>query len=81
MSKKILITGIGGQDGYFLAELLLAEDNTIHGLLRRDSPHGIGSLRYLNVQETDRIVLHEGNVTGKDFIDELICRADDAPAQ
>lgn len=72
MSKKILITGIGGQDGYFLAELLLAEDNTIHGLLRRDSPHGIGSLRYLNVQETDRIVLHEGNVTGKDFIDELI---------
>ena len=72
MSKKILITGIGGQDGYFLAELLLAKGFTIHGLLRRDSPHRLGSLNYLNAQDRDRIVLHEGNVTGKDFIDELI---------
>jgi len=72
VSKKILITGIGGQDGYFLAKLLLANGNTIHGLLRRDSPHGLGSLRYLKAEEMNRIVLHEGNVTGKDFIDELI---------
>ncbi|MFL3656974.1 MAG: GDP-mannose 4,6-dehydratase [Opitutales bacterium] len=72
MSKKILITGIGGQDGYFLAELLLAKGFTINGLLRRDSPHGLGSLNYLNAQDRDRIVLHKGNVTGKDFIDELI---------
>ena len=72
MSKRILITGIGGQDGYFLAELLLAKGFTIHGLLRRDSPHDLGSLSYLTAKDKDRIVLHKGNVTGKDFIDELI---------
>jgi GDPmannose 4,6-dehydratase len=72
VSKRILITGIGGQDGYFLAELLLAKGFTIHGLLRRDSPHDLGSLSYLTAKDKDRIVLHKGNVTGKDFIDELI---------
>ena len=72
MSKKVLITGIGGQDGYFLTKLLLEKGYTIHGLLRRDSPKGRGSIEHLEQGEFERVILHEGNVTSRDFIDELI---------
>ncbi|MGH9841218.1 MAG: GDP-mannose 4,6-dehydratase [Blastocatellia bacterium] len=37
MSKKALITGITGQDGSYLAELLLAKDYEVHGIIRRAS--------------------------------------------
>ncbi|MBT3480074.1 MAG: GDP-mannose 4,6-dehydratase, partial [Opitutales bacterium] len=72
MSKKILITGIGGQDGYFLTKQLLEKGHSIHGLLRPNSPTNLGSLNHLESHEFERLVLHEGNVTSKDFIDELI---------
>ena len=35
MNKRALITGITGQDGSYLAELLLAEGYEVHGLVRR----------------------------------------------
>mgnify|MGYP000391989995 CR=1 FL=1 len=35
--KKALITGINGQDGSYLAELLLSKDYEVHGLIRRAS--------------------------------------------
>ena len=37
MSKKALITGITGQDGSYLAELLLSKGYLVHGLIRRSS--------------------------------------------
>ena len=37
MSKTALITGITGQDGSYLAELLLAKGYTVYGLVRRTS--------------------------------------------
>ena len=37
MSKKALITGITGQDGSYLAELLLSKGYEVHGLIRRAS--------------------------------------------
>src|ERR1041384_2660449 len=37
MAKKALITGITGQDGSYLAELLLAKDYEVHGTVRRTS--------------------------------------------
>ena len=37
MNKKIIITGITGQDGSYLAELLLEKGYEIHGLIRRTS--------------------------------------------
>ena len=37
MTKKALITGITGQDGSYLAELLLAKGYEVHGLIRRPS--------------------------------------------
>ena len=35
--KKALITGITGQDGYYLAKLLLEKDYEVHGTIRRSS--------------------------------------------
>mgnify|MGYP001575489295 CR=1 FL=1 len=37
MTKKALITGITGQDGSYLAELLLSKKYEVHGLIRRSS--------------------------------------------
>ena len=37
MKKKALITGITGQDGSYLAELLLEKDYEVHGVVRRSS--------------------------------------------
>ena len=72
LSKKVLITGIGGQDGYFLTKLLLKRGYGIHGLIRRDSPKGLGAIGFLSSQDQARLIIHEGNIVSKDFIDELI---------
>lgn len=37
MSKKALITGVTGQDGSYLAELLLEKGYEVHGMVRRSS--------------------------------------------
>ena len=36
--KKALITGITGQDGLYLAELLLSKGDEVHGIIRSDLP-------------------------------------------
>jgi GDPmannose 4,6-dehydratase len=38
--RKALISGITGQDGSYLAEILLAKDYEVHGLVRRSSTFG-----------------------------------------
>lgn len=63
MTKKVaLITGINGQDGSYLAELLIAKGYEIHGVVRReaieDPSHRLTNIRHL----MDRIVLHSGSV-------------------
>jgi len=37
MAKRALITGVTGQDGSYLAELLLSKDYEVHGIMRRAS--------------------------------------------
>src|SRR6266571_8805184 len=44
MAKKALITGITGQDGSYLAELLLAKGYEVHGIIRRASTFNTGRL-------------------------------------
>src|ERR1017187_8722495 len=44
MTKKVLITGITGQDGSYLAELLLKKGYEVHGLIRRSSSFNTGRL-------------------------------------
>lgn len=72
MSRKVLITGIGGQDGYFLTKLLLGKGYKIHGLVREKPSHGIGTLQYLDEHQREQLVLYRSNIANKEFIDKLI---------
>lgn len=66
MSKVALITGITGQDGSYLAELLLSKGYTTHGIKRRSSSFNTGRIDHLyqDPHETDpRFILHHGDMT------------------
>ncbi len=57
--KRALITGITGQDGSYLAELLLSKGYEVHGLLRRSSTLSVGRVMHLQ----DQIQLHYSDLT------------------
>jgi GDPmannose 4,6-dehydratase len=64
--KKALITGITGQDGSYLAELLLAKGYEVHGLIRRSSNFNTNRIDhiYQDSQSPDhRLFLHFGDLT------------------
>ena len=64
--KKALITGITGQDGSYLAELLLEKGYEVHGIKRRASSFNTGRIDHLyqDPHEDDpRLVLHYGDLT------------------
>jgi GDPmannose 4,6-dehydratase len=62
MSLTALITGITGQDGAYLAELLLEKGYAVHGVVRRSSTDTFERIEHLH----DRITLHQA-----DLIDQL----------
>ena len=47
MGKKALITGVTGQDGSYLAELLLSNGYEVHGIIRRASTFNTSRLEHL----------------------------------
>ena len=64
--KRALITGITGQDGSYLAELLLAKGYEVHGIVRRSSSvtrTRIDHLRSYEHGENQRLFLHYGDLT------------------
>ena len=64
--KKALVTGITGQDGSYLAELLLEKGYQVHGIKRRASSFNTGRIDHLyqDPHESDpRLVLHYGDLT------------------
>ena len=64
--RRALITGIAGQDGSYLAELLLAKGYEVHGIVRRASTINTGRLDgiYQDPHEPDQqLVLHYGDLT------------------
>ncbi len=64
--KRALITGITGQDGSYLAELLLAKGYEVHGIVRRSSSvtrTRIDHLRGYEHGENQRLFLHYGDLT------------------
>jgi GDPmannose 4,6-dehydratase len=66
MAKTALITGVTGQDGAYLAELLLAKGYVVHGVKRRSSSFNTGRIDHLyqDPHEPDpRLVLHYGDMT------------------
>ena len=71
MDKKVaLITGITGQDGSYLAELLLEKGYEVHGIIRRSSSFNTGRIEHLYIEELikdmhseRKIKLHYGDMT------------------
>jgi len=66
MSKVALITGITGQDGAYLAELLLSKGYTVHGIKRRSSMFNTGRIDHLYKDQHEKKVkffLHYGDLT------------------
>ena len=64
--KRALITGITGQDGAYLAELLLAKGYDVHGIKRRSSSFNTGRIDRLYQdphEEAIRLTLHYGDMT------------------
>ena len=66
--KKALITGITGQDGSYLAELLLEKGYEVHGLIRRSSSYNTGRIE----QIMDKIHLHYGELTDSINLTRLV---------
>ena len=70
--RRALITGITGQDGSYLAELLLSKDYEVHGIVRRvaieDPDHRLNRVRHLR----DRLVLHAASLKSYGSIHSVV---------
>ena len=62
MKNRALLTGITGQDGAYLARLLLEKGYEVHGVIRRSSHRGVEDhrLRWLGI--ADKVTLHDGDL-------------------
>src|SRR3712207_8197661 len=58
MAKRALITGITGQDGSYLTELLLDKGYEVHGMVRRASTEKFERIEHIR----DRVTLHQGDL-------------------
>jgi len=75
MAKKALITGITGQDGSYLAELLLSEGYEVHGLIRRSSTFSTSRIDHLYVdphEPESKLFLHYGDLSDSTQLANLI---------
>ncbi|HCE3562895.1 TPA: GDP-mannose 4,6-dehydratase, partial [Vibrio parahaemolyticus] len=69
--KKALITGITGQDGSYLAELLLEKGYEVHGLIRRASSFNTERIDSA-IEKSDNIHLHYGDLTDSSNLIRLV---------
>src|SRR3989338_4634327 len=73
--KKALIIGITGQDGSYLAELLLQKGYEVHGIIRRASTFNTGRINHLYSDphlEGVRLFLHYGDLSDSTNLIKLI---------
>ena len=74
--KKALITGITGQDGSYLAELLLGKGYEVHGMVRRSSSFNTGRIDHLYLRNRElmehRLFLHYGYITDPVSVANLV---------
>jgi len=74
--KTALITGITGQDGSYLAELLLQKGYVVHGLVRRSSSFTTGRIDHLYSdphRSGTSLFLHYGDLTDGQCLTNLVC--------
>ena len=75
MSKRALITGITGQDGSYLTELLLSKGYEVHGIIRRASTFNTGRIDHLyrDLHEPGvKLLLHYGDLSNSEQLTNLI---------
>jgi GDPmannose 4,6-dehydratase len=72
--KKALITGITGQDGSYLAELLLEKGYEVHGIIRRSSSFNTGRIDHIINDEKfkDQFFFHHGDVTDASNLNRIL---------
>src|SRR3954452_17273514 len=71
---RALVTGITGQDGSYLAELLLEKGYEVHGIVRRASTEKFDRIEHLR----DRITLHQGDLLDqRSLVDALLASRPD----
>lgn len=70
MLKKALITGVSGQDGSYLAELLLSKNYQVHGICRYKSSSNLKNIS--SIIDNSNFFLHFGDVTDSSKIFEII---------
>ncbi len=73
--KRALVTGITGQDGSYLAELLLQQGYEVHGMIRRSSSFNTGRIEHLYQdphEESVRLFLHYGDLVDGSQLARLI---------
>lgn len=66
--KKVLITGITGQDGSYLAEFLLDKGYEVHGIVRRISISNTERIDHIK----DKLLLHDGDLSDSSCIVKLV---------
>jgi len=75
MRRRALITGITGQDGSYLAELLLEKGYEVHGIIRRSSSFNTGRIDHLYADphlNNVHLFLHYGDMTDSSNLNRLI---------
>ena len=74
MAKRALITGITGQDGSYLAELLLSKGYEVHGIKRRASQFNTQRVDHIyeDPHENGRFRLHHGDLTDTSSLTRLL---------
>ncbi len=73
--RRVLITGITGQDGSYLAELLLTKGYEVHGIVRRASSFNTGRLQqiYEDIHEPNpNLILHYGDLSDGTSLSNLV---------
>jgi GDPmannose 4,6-dehydratase len=70
MIKKALITGINGQDGSYLAELLLEKGYIVYGIIRRIS--NINTKRLDDIYKNPNLILKYGDMSDASFINKIL---------
>lgn len=74
MKKKALITGITGQDGSYLAELLLEKGYEVHGIIRRASYFNRARIDHLRENSGISLFLHYGDLSDSSSINRMLER-------
>ena len=71
---KVIISGITGQDGSYLAELLLQKGYEVHGIIRRSSSFNTGRIDHIinNKEYRDQFFFHHGDVTDTSNLNRIL---------